>query len=87
VSHARLLGLGNHYPSRTLNIVNRNATTGEVSYPIFGLAAAPDIAAAWPSETPPEKLPATSPGCPLFTYPTFGRSVPQYIGVKENDAL
>src|SRR5262245_42805790 len=56
LDHESRPGFGNHQASRTLNIVSRNATSGEVSYPMLGLAAAPETDIARPSSTPPAKL-------------------------------
>ncbi len=43
------LGLRSHHPSRTLKTVIRNASVGDVWYPMLGDAAAPEMAIARPT--------------------------------------
>src|SRR5262245_3796319 len=45
-------GLPSHQPSRTLNSASNSVTSGDEWYPMFGLAAAPDIESAVPIVMP-----------------------------------
>ena len=46
------VGLPIHAPSRALNIVMRKVSAGDENAPMFGLAAAPEMVIAVPSEMP-----------------------------------
>src|SRR5215471_1380050 len=78
-------GFGNHQASRTLNKVSSTDTRGEVLWPMLGLAAAPEIEIASPSNTPPLK-----PFCPpsgMGAYPTLARAAPALKGVNVKEVL
>src|SRR5262245_29333596 len=77
-------GFPNHHPSRTLKKAKRKVTAGAEWYPIFGLAAAPEIASAVPSEMALGLL-----SCPLIPYSPERRyprfQLPQNSGDAVND--